>query len=688
MKQLFICCLIILSSILQIHASEPYYKNIGFELGNFTNWTGFTWIYDTFPGSVSTPKVQGIIPGRQTIISDTAAYDIKTGGKLRKIPQGYKYSARLGDAVTGALFESLSYTMKVDSTNALLVWKFAVVLQDPLANHQKFEEPRFAVTLRDQNGDTIPDCANYDVHVSDAKITGFQTNRNDTLPVVWRDWTTVGANLLAYMGRTITIEFMAGDCSREGHYGYAYFVADCQPLSINVKYCTSDSIATLTAPDGFEKYNWVDINGIEQGSERIIHIQNPNEGKIFFCEMTSTTGCMVKLQSKVVRYEEPKTDFTSSIADCETNTIQFTNLSTAKEGALIYHWDFGDGTTSTEQHPLHSYSTSGFQHVSLEVVNSAHSCSSILSKSIESFSSHLVKVVADSAYCPGEPTTLKAVGAHDYIWSTGSHSDSISVPAPGGKIWLVGRSSTGCISDTIFHTVYETPDWPLSIDGHLLYCAGQSTILKAVGGISYIWSTGETSDSIIVKTPGTYSVKALNANHCEKTVYTTVLEDPLPNVEFTLSTPTVDSRHNQLSCSIPQQDGVQYSWTMGDGTTETGSSIQHTYDVLNSLYEYPITLTATNENGCENSAVKQVDVSLFVSNVFSPNGEGVNDLFMRGVDLQVFDRNGLLLYKGTAGWNGTFNGKTMDKDTYFYLIHYTDKNKNTHTLKGYVTLMK
>ena len=120
-KPILVFLLVIQCFVSPIRASQPYYNNIGFEKGNFSNWKGYTWIYDTYPGSISTPKVEGIIPGRHTIISDTTAYDIKTGGKLKKIPPGYKYSARLGDAVKGALFESLSYTLKVDSTNALLI---------------------------------------------------------------------------------------------------------------------------------------------------------------------------------------------------------------------------------------------------------------------------------------------------------------------------------------------------------------------------------------------------------------------------------------------------------------------------------------------------------------------------------------------------------------------------------------
>ena len=167
-----------------------------------------------------------------------------------------------------------------------------------------------------------------------------------------------------------------------------------------------------------------------------------------------------------------------------------------------------------------------------------------------------------------------------------------------------------------------------------------------------------------------------------------MLEDPLPGVDFTISGSTLDSRHNQLTCSLPAQTDVQYVWNMGDGLTETGSTIQHAYNISKPVLEYLISLTATNKNGCVNSASTIIDVVPFVPNVFSPNGDGINDVFMPDTDLQVFDRNGLSLYKGTAGWDGTYNGRLIDTDTYFYLIYYIDRNQQMHTKKGYITLVR
>lgn len=686
---LIFCCFVLIASP-SADAASPYCTNLGFELGNFSNWVGYTWIYSTIPDITSTPKVMGIVNGRQTIMTDTTATDPNTGGKLKKIPNGYRYSARLGNAVTGALDESLSYKMTVDSTNALLVWKFAVVLQDPLNNHLRYEEPRFKVTLLDQLGDTINSCANYDVHVSDAKISGFQTYNpaGATYPIIWRDWTTVGANLTPYIGQTISIEFMAADCTHKAHYGYAYFVAECHPMYITVKYCTGDSDAALTAPDGFETYSWVDDSGVVVGTSKSLVLVNPTEGATFTCNMNSATGCQVALKSTIARYQ-PNADFRFDLVDCNNlgNTQQFTNLHPATHGTLEYSWNFGDGTTSTAKNPAHTFTTSGMHQVGLLVKNPPSLCTDSVSKMVETFYPPLVGITGEPTYCPGYTTTLRGHGAYRYEWSNGSKADFIQV-GKDTTVWLIGYSSAGCYTDTIKFNVRQEPDWTFTVDGNPLFCYGESTTLTAMGANSYRWNTGETTNSITVTKPGLYTVTGSNLRGCEKTLNFTVVEDSLPNVNFTMSSATVDARHNQLTCSVPNVAGMQYVWDMGDGGNEMGPMISHTYSVSNSLQDYSISLTATNINGCANSMSKTVDIIPFIPNVFSPNGDSVNDLFMPGVQLQVFDRSGALIYKGNSGWNGMSNNKKLDDDTYFYFLSYTDKYQQVQTRKGYVTLKK
>ncbi|MBN2274290.1 MAG: gliding motility-associated C-terminal domain-containing protein [Bacteroidales bacterium] len=694
-RPFIVCFFLILSGGLNAFTQLSYCPNLGFEHGNFTNWAGHTWLYSMEVPEINTEKVEGFVTRRHTIITDNNAYDAYTGYALKKIPPGYRYSARLGDviirsqdAIPRCWNQSLRYTMTIDSNNALLVIKFALVLEYA-HDHTEVNEPRFRFTLFDQNGDTIPDCSNYNVYASNEMVSGWQTfiREDDDDPVKWRDWTTVGANLLDYLGQTITLEFMAADCAEQYHFGYAYFVAECHPLYITENFCAGDSVASLSAPEGFMKYRWTDIHDAVVDTQQTLFLNSPAEGTTYACQMTSATGCDVTLESTIARYN-PRADFMTNMIDCNSNAVQHTNLSTTNRGTLYYNWDFGDGNSSAEKDPLYTFQTSGMHRVKLILSNPPSTCVDTITRDVESFSPPLVGIEGYSTYCPGQSVFLKAYGAYDYTWSNGSKADSVEVSAPGGAFWLLGRSSTGCVSDTIFRVVAEEPDWQLVIEGDTTFCEGEATYLLADGAACYLWSTGDTADSVYLSEPGTYSITGANTRGCEKSATFNIVEVPVPGLGYTLSKNTLDSRNNQLICSSENEAGVQYVWDMGDGSTETGSTVQHTYNISGNELAYTIILTATSQYGCAGNASVIVDVVPFVPNVFTPNDDGINDIFMAGIELEIFDRNGLSLYKGSEGWNGRYKGQTADPDTYFYYISYPDRFGQMQIRKGFVTLVR
>lgn len=678
-----------------ILADEPYCNNLGFESGNFTNWTGYSWQYSDDAPAVNSPKVEGLVFRRHSIMSDTTAYDEFTGGLLKIVPRGYRYCARLGDVINRSYDssprcwqQSLRYQMTVDSSNSLLIMKFACVLQYD-DEHTAAMEPRFKLTLFDDKGDTIRDCANYDVYTSSTLAQGFQTYTHPDFadPIQWRDWTTVGANLLPYIGKTITIEFMSADCTGHFHFGYAYFVAQCHPMAIAVKYCAGDTAAVLTAPEGFKSYRWENNQGQLVHSEQVYKIENPSEGASYSCTMNSATGCQVSLSAKIIRYDI-KADFSNYMLDCASNQVQFTNLSTTTNGHLTYEWDFGQGETSALQDPQIKFPTSGIHTVTLNLKNPPSECVKSLTRDVESFSPPLVGIGGDSTYCPGETLWIKAHGAHHYLWNTGSTRDSIEAGSPGGSFWMIGYSSNGCTSDTSRIQISEEPPWEFSIDGKSDFCQGDSTQLTAAGATSYLWNTGDTTASIYALETDRYTVIGKNKRGCQQEISFDITRHLLPDVDFTLSSPTIDSRHNQLTCSITPEDNTAYSWTMGDGTTLSGSTVAHTYNQLYSVSNYQVTLTAISGFNCSDSLSKSIDVIPFIPNVFSPNLDGINDRFAQGMETEIFDRNGLFLFSGTDGWDGTYHNKALSPDTYFYRIGYVDKTGTRKTVKGFITLIR
>jgi gliding motility-associated-like protein len=76
-----------------------------------------------------------------------------------------------------------------------------------------------------------------------------------------------------------------------------------------------------------------------------------------------------------------------------------------------------------------------------------------------------------------------------------------------------------------------------------------------------------------------------------------------------------------------------------------------------------------------------------IPNAFTPNGDGINDIFLEGMDLTIINRWGQTMYIGTKGWDGKYNGQKVSPGTYFYLLRIKDLNKVTTVLKGAVTII-
>ena len=730
--------------------------NLGFEKGSFAGWKGYTWrdygLVDNngttdYSGETKTTVVQDIIytkggdttgnttvnandyHRRQVIISDTTAYDVNTGNALKEVPSGYKYSARLGcpienntDAMPRGWEQSLRYKMKVDATNSLLIMKFACVLQYA-SDHTSAMEPRFELTLYDQNGNTINTCSNYDVYTSSSMVTGWNsyTSTSYADPIKWRNWTSVGANLSSYIGDSITIEFLAADCKGQYHFGYAYFVADSQPMTISTNFCGSSDTATLTAPTGFESYKWREVsnNEIVNTDTTLTTISVPMENEdsvIYHCILRSATGCVDSLSTTILKYK-PTASFSSTMTgNCSADSVQFTNKSTTNRGTLSYLWDYGDGTTdsiSSKVH-LHHYTTSGHHTVTLTVYNPPSTCSVDTVKDVESIDVDLVGLKADKdSICIGSATgELIANGAWMYKWSmdsTATTYDTISIKTGllAGKYWVIGYNSTyGCWSQKQYASIYDESNWQDSIMGNRFFCKGASTQPYASGwyvntagttgnakdSLTYKWSTGATSDTITVNKAGNYTLTATDRWGCSRTTTATVVEEPLPSVDFSVEPTTINTKRNYVECSIPQEANVTYLWNMGDGSSNTCTDFLHYYTTASATGKFTIALTDSNTvTGCTNAASTSIIMEPFVPNVFTPNGDGHNDYFMPNYEMQVFDRNGMLLYSGTInskGWDGTYNGEKMDPDTYFYILHYTDYKGQTQTKKGYITLIR
>lgn len=227
----------------------------------------------------------------------------------------------------------------------------------------------------------------------------------------------------------------------------------------------------------------------------------------------------------------------------------------------------------------------------------------------------------------------------------------------------------------------------LAVTGNSLICAGDSAVLTASGSAAYAWTAGNdpgtvfsTASSVLVSPEATttYTVQG----DVSAIAYTVVVQ-PLPVFLFSDS---LQLCPGQVLFSETNYPEAIYAWS-------TGSQEETTPVPATAVYTLGITL-----NGC--SYTDSVYVELLeagcnggpvLPNVFTPNGDGANDVFapvigMQTGELRIFNRWGNLVYRGKLpqGWDGTSGGRSCSEGVYFWAVE--DGDTSPH--RGEVTLIR
>ncbi|MDR1678710.1 MAG: gliding motility-associated C-terminal domain-containing protein [Prevotellaceae bacterium] len=319
MKHKLTLLAIVATITLAANAQCPDFMNI-----NAANVQAFT-------GNTSNPfMTPGVVNGRHTLIS-TQGTDPNTGNALSLLPPGETSVVKLGNQNVGGEAEALSYSFTVDAANPVLLVKFAVVMEDP--GHVGVAQPRFVIRITDQNGDLLEECAEYDVSAR-PDIPGFQSYQgNMWTPVRWRDWTNVGLDMSRFVGQQVQVQFITYDCTQMGHYGYAYFTAQCIPNRLQLNACTGSQF-TLEAPENFESYKW--SNG-DTTRTATFNTASSNNSQIS-CTVTSATGCQFPLFAYITTNSGSVQtgNFTDIICEGDTYTKHDFDLPPQKVGTHFY----------------------------------------------------------------------------------------------------------------------------------------------------------------------------------------------------------------------------------------------------------------------------------------------------------------------------------------------------------------
>jgi gliding motility-associated-like protein len=253
---------------------------------------------------------------------------------------------------------------------------------------------------------------------------------------------------------------------------------------------------------------------------------------------------------------------------------------------------------------------------------------------------------------------------------------------------------------TLYLTIINNPD--VEAGSNQSVCSGQELALSATGATTYTWNHAVQNGSAFIPTfAGYYSVTGTDQFGCFATdsLLVTIIQSPNPS--FTPSV-TMGNPPLQVSFSNTSTDATSYQWNFGNG--EPSLTITNTDSVSTVFTEdqiYTVCLIATNGNcvdtTCHTITVASTDF-VIVPNVFSPNGDGVNDLFtletknIASFQMTILNRWGNVLKTLNSveeAWDGrTEDHKDVHEGVYFYAYNAISVAGKTSSGSGFVTLTR
>lgn len=270
-------------------------------------------------------------------------------------------------------------------------------------------------------------------------------------------------------------------------------------------------------------------------------------------------------------------------------------------------------------------------------------------------------------------------------------------------------TSLGC--DSIIETTLTiTPQNTIVIDTVLPLCFGDDIVLTATGsGNGTITWYADAAGTIVLGTGSPLVIPSTSIGMF--TFYASEVggcDSPIDSVQVVVGGVQAVINANPTSGSTPLNVffgngsttgfGISYTWDFGNGNTDT---IFEPSQVYNQTGTYIVTLIVT-DGICSDTATVTItaigESVIIIPNVFTPNGDGSNDMFMVGgenleeVEGVIYNRWGQKLYEWnsvTGGWDGrTLSGEVVPDGTYFFIINAKGTDEKEYFEKGTVTLIR
>lgn len=237
-----------------------------------------------------------------------------------------------------------------------------------------------------------------------------------------------------------------------------------------------------------------------------------------------------------------------------------------------------------------------------DTLTSSNGCDSIINLNLTVNPLPIADISGSTSFCAGGSTTLTASGGTNYAWSNGATTPSITV-RQAGTYTVTVTNATGCNGSTsIGVTLKQRPIANITPNGPTNICSDKFVRLTASGGVSYFWSTAETTPTISVNRTGSYFVTVTNTEGCQGVASQSVNVSPKPIAKF-----AANIVGGSVTLTNQTTNGSYYLWQFGvgrDSSLETNPVYKY---VANGTY--CIRLIAFSADGCQDTTVQCLTIT-------------------------------------------------------------------------------
>ncbi|MGI4020582.1 MAG: gliding motility-associated C-terminal domain-containing protein [Janthinobacterium lividum] len=691
-------------------------ENIGFETGALQNWQCYIGNIDR--SGIITLAASAPVAGRHTVYKYASNQLDPYGQFPITCPNGSLYSLKLGNDGTGMQTERVSYTFTVptNQTNYSIIYNYAVVFQNP--DHADYEQPKFTARVFDVASNTYVSCGSFEF-VASSGLPGFQQASNS---VFYKPWAPITINLFGYAGKTLRLEFTTNDCTRGGHFGYAYVDVNencASPITGNT-YCAGNSFLKMSAPAGFREYYWYndDFSKVLGTSNNLTISPAPPDLTHYALRIVPFPGlgCEDTLYTTVIASSDILTlKVKDSITGCESGiNLKENSITAGSSPGLTFSYFTDMNAENFVPDPEHII-TSGTYYI--KAVN-AVGCSDIKPIEVMLDKTPSILITQPAAVCIPEKVDLTqnkiTAGSSTTLTFTYWKDKNATIPlrAPqavdsAGTYYIQGVNTVGCSAIVPVNVIIGTQP-KLAVINPTACSVVNLTLASVTTGsdpnLTFSYWNDAAATSILptpnqITTSRTYYIKAVNAAGCFTISPVTVQVFALPAFKVTNPPPVVFPATVNITAAYIGSDSLSYTFWKD----QTASTILDEANAVQKSGTYYI--KATNKAGC--SFILPVVVlinpppviTIIAPNVFTPNGDGTNDLFtltsigaLRLNYLKIFNRYGQQIFETkqlSDSWDGTFNGSKTPAGAYYWVLEGADTYRKERIVKsGSITIIR